>query len=350
MQVFLPVAICTIMAGAVHAQVDKLANMMAGGVSDAENLFTAYLTPYANGLGADLSTGWYNTAKVHKPGGFDLTVTFNTAIIPEQDKSFDLRDLQLSETASFSQFDAPTVAGKNSAGPELVYSAEGVELARYNLPKGTGFAYTPAPMIQAGIGLFKETAIMARYTPQVNIGDVGQMSLWGIGVKHSLKQWIPALKRLPILHLSVMGGYSKLNTSTDFMLLPSFYNSTAAYTETDYEDQQMELEVSSFTANLIVSADLPVVAFYGAVGLANTKTNLALKGNYPIPAVNTSGEVIHQDIVDPFSIDIKNNEGTATKTRFNAGMRFKFAVVTLHFDYTYANYSVATAGLGISFR
>jgi hypothetical protein len=36
--------------------------------------------------------------------------------------------------------------------------------------------------------------------------------------------------------------------------------------------------------------------------------------------------------------------------RLNAGMRIKLAVLTIHFDYTKANYSVFTAGLGISFR
>lgn len=349
-QLFLAVGVLFFSTSATFAQVDKLANMMAGGVGDAEKLFSAYITPYANGLGADLSAGWYNTAKVHKTGGFDITVTFNTAIVPESDKTFDLRDLNLSDAASFSDFSAPTAAGAKDPGPQITYQEQGVDLVSYDLPKGSGFGYTPAPMIQAGVGLFKGTAIMGRFTPQINIGDAGQVSLWGVGMKHSVKQWIPALKRLPVLHLSVMAGYTQLNSATDFQLLPSFYNSTAAFDEADYNDQQMEMEVRSFTANMIVSANLPVVSFYGAVGIAQTKTNLSLNGNYPIPTLNNSGEVVHEDIMDPFSIDIENNDGSATKPRFNAGMRFKFAVVTLHFDYTYANYSVATAGLGISFR
>ena len=53
---------------------------------------------------------------------------------------------------------------------------------------------------------------------------------------------------------------------------------------------------------------------------------------------------------DPIDMTIKNNDGSVTKPRYNAGFRLKFAVVTINFDYTYANYSVASAGLGISFR
>ena len=53
---------------------------------------------------------------------------------------------------------------------------------------------------------------------------------------------------------------------------------------------------------------------------------------------------------DPIDISIKSSDGSATKPRLNAGFRLKFAIVTIHFDYTYANYSVACAGLGINFR
>ncbi|MFW5821360.1 MAG: DUF6588 family protein [Bacteroidota bacterium] len=36
--------------------------------------------------------------------------------------------------------------------------------------------------------------------------------------------------------------------------------------------------------------------------------------------------------------------------RLNIGMRIKLGVLTIHGDYTKANYSMVTAGIGISFR
>ena len=48
-------------------------------------------------------------------------------------------------------------------------------------------------------------------------------------------------------------------------------------------------------------------------------------------------------------MSIDNVEGT-TIPRYNIGARLKFAVVTFHVDYTYASYSMVTAGIGISFR
>ena len=65
------------------AQIKTLGEFFAGGVSDAGKLFEAYITPWANSIGTSLSGGWYNTAKPHKLGGFDITFTTNISFVPE---------------------------------------------------------------------------------------------------------------------------------------------------------------------------------------------------------------------------------------------------------------------------
>jgi hypothetical protein len=45
-------------------------------------------------------------------------------------------------------------------------------------------------------------------------------------------------------------------------------------------------------------------------------------------------------------MDIKNFSGM----RANIGFRIKLAIVTIHADYTRAQYNVLTTGLGFSFR
>jgi hypothetical protein len=78
-------------------------------------------------------------------------------------------------------------------------------------------------------------------------------------------------------------------------------------------------------------------------------------GNFPLPVVvtpvsgapfvqyNNSGVKKGSDFP---GIDIKNFSGL----RANIGLRIKLAVVTIHADYTRAQYNVVSAGLGISFR
>ncbi len=349
-----------------YAQFTQLGPFMAGSADDAEKLFGAYISPYANGIGAGLSGGWYNTAKPHSTLGFDLTLTLNVVIIPTADKTFDPQTLGLGGNGVVSRVEvgnsSPTAAGERKAGPEAVYYTEvnstEYELARFNLPKGSGFGYTLNPMIQAGIGIYKETEIMVRYSPELSLGDGGKIGLWGVGVKHSLKQWIPALKRLPIFEMSLMGGYTKLYSTSDINFQPDFYEGQAnidvwpSINPDLYSDQEMYLGIENITANLLLSANLPIICIYGGIGISSTTTDLQLNGFYPFPEIQGNQVIVSDDtaIKNPIDITIKNSDGSTTKPRYNVGFRLKMAVITIHFDYTYANYSIATAGLGISLR
>jgi len=358
-------------AQSAHAQFGQLGQVLSVGEEDATKIFEAYLSPYANGMGAALSTGWYNTAKPHKLGGFDVTVSFNVAMIPSSDQSYDANDLELGDpgnglTVAVDGDKSPTAAGKNSAGQTITYNQNvlgtDVPVASFNLPKGTGFAYAPMPMVQVGLGLMKESELNFRYSPDIEWGNGSKLGLWGVGVKHGIKQWIPALNKLPLFDLTLQGGYTKMKSTTALNFQPADYiemgiinPSTDIYLETPgyYDDQQMLMEISNFTVNLLVSGDFKIICIYGGVGISNSKTNLQLSGNYPLPKVISPTQLELSEataISDPVDITIKSSDGSATKPRFNAGFRLKFAVVTINFDYTYANYSVASAGLGISFR
>jgi len=343
-----------------NAQFSQVGQVFAAGEKDAAKILEAYMTPYANGMGAGLSAGWYNTAKSHKLGGFDVTFTLNAAIIPTSDKTYDPANLGLGDpdnglTVDIGEGTSQTAAGKNEPGQQLTYyqdvSGVDIPVAQFNLPKGTGFGYTPIPMVQLGVGTVKETDIMIRYSPEIDWGTDGKVGLWGVGLKHSIKQWIPALKRLPVLEMSLMGGYTKLTSTTDLNFMPSYYESfneitVNPYDESTYSGQQMLLDVSNFTANLLVSANLPIICIYGGVGISSSTTDLKLVGNYPLPDEGLEVTAIE----NPINFSIKSKDGSVTKPRLNAGFRLKLAVVTLHFDYTYADYSIATAGLGVAFR
>ena len=63
-------------------------------IKQGEKLIEAYFTPMAESFGAGLNSGWYNTAKPHSLGGFDLTFTLNTVIIPNSAKTFNIEDVE----------------------------------------------------------------------------------------------------------------------------------------------------------------------------------------------------------------------------------------------------------------
>ena len=357
-----------------YSQLNTVTEMLSGfqeSQEDVNKLFQAYVTPYGNALGANLSAGWYNTAKPHKLGGFDLTFTFNMSFVPDADKEFDLNTLGLSNGVVIGGDGiAPTAAGKREEGPSLQYTTDievagvtqTIPLVSFNTPKGSGIGFIPTPMIQLGIGLIKGTDVTVRYMPTIPLGDNGEIGLWGVGGKHSIKQWIPVLEKIPIFNLTLFGGYTKMNTDIGLDFTPDDL-STGGITVLDqtsdavsFDDQHMLLEVKSFTMSILVSADFPIVCFYGGLGFASTNTNLKLEGNFPTPTADIVGglpvAVVNDGsvVTDPINVSIKNKDGGTTKPRLNAGMRIKLGVVTIHGDFTRSDYSIVTAGLGISFR
>jgi hypothetical protein len=308
-----------------------------------------------NGFGAALSGGWYNTAETHKLGGFDLTFTANVAFVPDNFGSFliDTNQLTVLRPTVATNNIAPTISGVKETGPGLSFGYDEYSQPAFNMPKGLNAKKIPAPMIQAGVGLIKGTELMLRYMPNVKIKG-NEFGLWGIGGKHDIKQWIPGLKKIPVLQLSLMYGYTRLHTNIGLNVSKASINASSLPGEEDYEtngwpEQDLKLLVQSQTANLLIGANLPVISFYGAVGFVTTKTSLKLEGEYPMVYMDGITPSV-QALADPVDMEIKNQDGSITKPRLNAGMRLKLAVITIHADYTWSNYSVVTAGLGISIR
>ncbi len=367
-RIFFIISFVLLISVSSFSQIGDIANFLSGGVNDAELMLTEYIRPVANAMGANLSCGWYNTAEAHKLGGFHLNFTVNVSFVPEEHQTYNLNDLVLSEGINFDNDGiAKTAAGTAGSETQVWYETDvpiigPQEVVRFDHPGGSGFHMLPSPMINAGVGLFKGTELLGRYMPKIKYGadKSNYINLWGIGFKHDLKQWIPVVKRVPVLNLAVTYGYTNVNFHSDLKTLtPDMLSAQDMTTAADWTTQNMDMKFQSHTASLLVGASLPVVSFYGGAGISITKTNLALKGDFPVPSIITDigdpnfGEVVVTDnsfVTDPFNIEVANQDGGIAKPRFNIGVLFKFTVITFQIDYTWANYSVATAGLGISFR
>lgn len=339
-----------------NAQLASVSAMVTGSTEDAGKLFNAYLKPYANAFGSDLNAAWYNTAKPHKLLGFDLTFTMSASFVPSSDKSFNVKDLNLTGKSDNGGL-APTIAGEKTDGPQITYNdkTSGLTLAKFNTPRGTGFGIIPAPMMQFAIGVPLETEIIARFIPSTDLGDNGSIQLIGFGLKHSIKQWIPAIKLAPFFNLSVVGGFTQLKTTVDLDFQPSALSSYATdESGKTLTNQNLQVVVKGFTCALVASFDLPVITFYGGLGICTSNTKLKLNGDYPVPEFDaTSNKVVIKPTsfkTNPLDISMKSSDGSTVKPRLNAGVKLKLGLITIHVDYTKANYSVITTGLGVSFR
>ena len=113
-----------------------------GGSADGSKLVQAYISPWINAFGAGLNGNWYNTAKPHKFGGFDITLGANAGFVPSSAKTFDVSKIGLAQFTGTGQ--APTVAGPDNDGPELTGpSAGGITPLSFKTPPGADWGIIP---------------------------------------------------------------------------------------------------------------------------------------------------------------------------------------------------------------
>lgn len=326
----------------LRAQDFNFDDFLRASASDANTLIGEYMNPAMTGFGYSINGGWYNTAKTHKKLGFDLTVTVNAAQVPDAAETFLFRNSDYSNIrlANGTSADLPTLMGSDGQAPTLesFSNVGGQEIVtQFQAPQGLGlgnFNVVPAPTINLGVGLIKNTDLKVRYMPEVSSNDF-KMDLVGFGIMHDIKQYIPFLKRLPI-DVSVLAAYTSANVTYDLNDLG-----------VDGSNQEAGYDITAWTAQLLVSKKLALFTFYGGVGYNNATTSLKMTGEYIIQeATNVGGQNVPEvTITDPIDLEFESNGVRAT-----VGLRIKLAVLTIHADYTAQEYNVIAGGIGLAIR
>jgi opacity protein-like surface antigen len=362
----------------LQAQSD-ISSIFKAGVADLNKVANGYLTPAGNCFSAGLATNWYNTAEVHKPFGFDLTVGAGVVQAPTTDQMFSLVGLTNLKPNDPTITQAPTFAGSGS-GVELNlmqphYLADGStvnplwnngtgKITSFTTPGGLS-QYIPTASVQLTIGLPFINDVSVRFIPKVSVSGF-ETSMWGIGIKHNFKQWIPVVKDLPF-DASVLLAYNKFDLKyafpTSAQITPATLVGTSlAYepTTTDYTTQGMNISANAMTANIIVSKKLAFFTPYFGFGVSKMAGNYPLLGNPKTQVVNIGGTnqtipvvdannkpiMLIDNMTDP--IKISSNEVMANAT---VGFRLKILwVLALHAQYTFQKYPTASVGFGINIR
>jgi hypothetical protein len=320
----------------VTAQED-VDDLLKESVEDGRKLIGAYVSPFMKSVSLGLNQGWYNTAKPHKIAGVDLTITVNAMSIPDDELVFDPAKLGLTQveldpsTKGFPN--APTMLGPEltprfrlKSDPSSYFDGpQGLDL-KGNVPGGR----MPVPIAHLAFGLPKGTDVKLRFTPTIDLGDDSHFKIFGIGVMHDVKQWIPGIKLLPF-DLSAFVAYTKLEVTSQLDA-----------EDPQNADQRGVFSINATTLQGVISKKFSVVTFYGGVGYNIAKSNIALKGSYDI---NEDGDETDQFEKNPVDLQF-----AASGVRATAGMRLKLAVFTFHADYTIQKYKCLTVGFGISVR
>lgn len=311
------------------------------GSADASAIYEAYGTPLLSGVNWAFSRGWYNTAKAHKPLGFDFSLNVSIAFVPSKDEFYDAAGVQQAWNANAAAANRPetrfvggttrypTMVGPQDNAPVIeIWDPERQEYRPITGPVGFDFtnevvtAAVPAALPQFGIGLIKNTDLKFRFLPSVGSDDV-KLKMFGVGLMHDIKQWIPGNSLIPI-DISIFGAFSK--TNFDVLNIDDDPGDDAFF------------EQSSFTAQLLVSKTLHIITFYGGLGFNRSSNNIDIVGEYDIIASATP-------ITDPIAIETTDSGFTGS-----LGIRLKLAILTIHADYALQEYNTFNAGIGVSLR
>ena len=296
----------------------QIQNILADDIAQGEKLIEAYFTPMAESFGAGLNSGWYNTAKPHNLGGFDLTLTLNTVIIPSSAKTFNIKAAG-GDLFTSNDTEASTIFGSADA-TTMTYNNNSTGLdVDFEMPGGFKTPAIPLPMIQAGIGLIKNTAIDIRYMPMLNVGNNINVNLFGVGVKHDLLQWVPGIGNAIPMSLSLQGGYTSLNT------------------ELKIAGQKISLKTKATTINLVASKKILMITGYIGLGYNSASTTFMTDANFDLDRIQFE---------EKLEVDFVSNKNL----RKNIGLRLNMTLITIQADYTFSEYPTATLGIGISLR
>ena len=376
-------AIAIILSSSVltlKAQSD-ISEIFKAGVADLNTIANGYLTPAGNSFASGLGTNWYNTADVHKKFGFDLTVGLGVVQAPASDQMFSVLGLTNLIPSVSGTTSAPTFAGSgDGVGLKLMQPQTlgngtanplypGV-ITSFNTPQGLS-QYIPTASVQFTIGLPIINDVSVRFVPKVSIKGF-ETSMWGIGIKHNFKQWIPGVKLLPF-DASVLLAYTKFDLKyafpTSAQVTPDMLvGSSLAYepTTANYSTQGMNVSADALTANIIVSKKLLFFTPYLGFGVTKTNFNLTMAGNYPIlgnpktEVKNINGTNTTVPVLDANSkpvMEIKNMTNpidiASDQIMPNATIGFRLKVLfalTIHAQYTMQKYPTASLGFGIAIR
>jgi len=258
---------------------------------------SGFMLPFADAFGANLNSGFYHNAKIPFAGvNVYLGVVTMTAFIADDAKTFQATTGDFFNPST--TIEAPTIFGSTDGS-----FVDGEAGTSYSFPGGLSIAKLPIAVPQLTVGSFMGTDATFRFM-QLDVDDnIGELQVFGVGVRHSISQYIP------LFPMDIAAGiyYQSFDVGDLVQANATFFSLQGSYS-------------------------LQAITIYGGLGFETSSMDI----KYQFGNEDDNEEI-------EFNLESENN------IRLTVGAALKLAVLTLHADYNLGNQNVLVLGLGFEF-
>ncbi|MFI5252820.1 MAG: DUF6588 family protein [Bacteroidota bacterium] len=349
-KLYLLLCLTALMFGIGHA--DDLSSKLS---NVASSYATGYLQPLSDAFGADINSGFFHSAKM--TNGFHLYIGVKAfaATIPSADQLFNLAyndsihvdrmvddpsnpggpqiHVQHDFSTTLNGIGLPTIFGDDKV-PGVLNGTVSFDTTLggnvYHIPLtyqkttigGVGkINYAPLAMPQVTLGTIMGTDFTLRLIPKTNIGDYGSVGFWGIGVRHSISQYLGG-ENAPV---DIAAGFA-------IQRFTITAHDTTGGVSNDYD----LLKASAWLFNVEVSKSFSLLTLYG--GLQMEKASMDIQYFYNAEVNGTTVK-----FNPAFSLDAKNT------FRAIVGVNFALGPININADYNMGSTTVISGGFGLAF-
>lgn len=261
-----------------------------------------YLAPLADAFGSSLNSGLFRSARIPEGVHVSLEMMAMVVFFGDDDRTF--RATTEGNFLPEQTVDAPTVVGSGNSFP-----VTGNGGTTYIFPGGFDLHRFGLVVPQLRVGSFMGTEALLRYFAlETGDDDLGKLSLFGFGVRHSISQY---LGPIPLLDLSAGFFWQKFKLG-----------------ENDRGDDL--LSSTAFSIGVQASKDFGIVQPYAGLSM-----------DYFSMDVEYDSDV--SGISEPISFDYSSD----ASARLTAGFALNFLFLHLNTEYNIANQNSLSFGVAL---
>lgn len=190
-------------------------------IQDAIYFTDQYVTPATDAAVYQAASSWVNTPQKAELWDFTLGIHVNTFFVPQSDRSFRLKNSDLSFFQIENQDSALTPTAMGSNEYVTLSGMLGGSKVSLKSPEGINREVVVYPYLQGSLGVGFGTEAIVKFSSKVDFKKVSYQ-VYGIGLKHSLSQYFKTLESKN-LFASALVAYAREDLTVNFLDVETEY-------------------------------------------------------------------------------------------------------------------------------